>query len=48
VLDFKLKQSEDSVMKMPYWMAKKRMNQFMEYQKNVEKEMDKAKRNIKK
>jgi hypothetical protein len=43
ILDYKLKQPEESVLKMSYWMAKKRYSQFAKYQEDVKKEMEKSK-----
>jgi len=40
-LEYKLKQAEDLIYKMPLWVAKKRLKQFEKYMDEVNKSMDK-------
>ena len=47
ILAYKLRQPEDEIMKMPFWVAKKRSNQYKDFQKAMEKEMNKGNKDLK-
>ena len=48
LLEFKLNQQESEILKMPYWIAKKRLKQFEMYQKEFNKSINEALKGISK
>ena len=47
ILGYKVGQTEDAIDKMSYWKAEMRYKQYIEYQKEVKKETDKATTKVK-
>ena len=48
ILEHELKQPEDVILEMPYWIIKKRLQQWEEMKKREKEGMDKANQGIKK
>jgi len=46
-LEFKLNQNRESILKSPFWEAKKRYKQLLEYYKEKAKAMDNEMKNVK-
>lgn len=47
ILVYKLKQQETEVYNMPWWIAEKRLEQYKEYQKEVQADIDKQSKKVK-
>jgi len=48
ILEHELKQPEDVILEMPYWIIKKRLQQWEEMKKAEKNRMDEANKNVKK
>lgn len=48
ILEYKLHQLESDILKMRYWIGKKRYQQFVDYKKMQKEEMEKTTGKIKK